>query len=132
MYGALTAHPARVTPDQALGDVRAFMYARPALRELLNAAEPFDREIPLDVPVTIAWAARDLVLPPWQAEVAKKMLPQAEHILMRGVGHVPMTDAPRFVAKVLLRGSAPAASIAAIQSATRPSLVPVAVAAATA
>jgi pimeloyl-ACP methyl ester carboxylesterase len=119
MYGILTAHPARVSPDQALGDVRGFMYARPALRELLNAAEPFDRQIALDVPVTIAWAARDLVLPPWQAEVAKQMFPLAEHIMMRGVGHVPMTDDPQFVAKILLRGSAPAASIAPIESAPR-------------
>lgn len=122
MYGLLTAHPARVSPDQALGDVRGFMYARPALRELLNAAEPFDREIPLDVPVTIAWAARDLVLPPWQAQVAKQMFPLAEHIMMRGVGHVPMTDDPQFVAKILLRGSAPAASIAPIESAPRASV----------
>lgn len=114
MYGLLTAHPARVSPDQALGDVRGFLYARPALRTLLQAAEPFEGEMPLDVPVTIAWAARDLVLPPWQAEVAKQALPLAEHILMRGVGHVPMTDDPRFVAKILLQGSAPVASIAPI------------------
>ena len=32
--------------------------------------------------------------------------------MMRGVGHVPMTDNPRFVAKMLLRGSAPAATVA--------------------
>jgi pimeloyl-ACP methyl ester carboxylesterase len=116
MYGMLTAHPARVTPDQALGDVRGFLYARPALRTLLDAAESFDGEIPFDVPVTIAWAARDLVLPPWQAEIAKQMFPLGEHIMMRGVGHVPMTDDPHFVAKVLLRGSAPVASVAPIET----------------
>jgi pimeloyl-ACP methyl ester carboxylesterase len=119
MYGLLTAHPGRVSPDQALGDVRGFMYARPALRILLNAAESFDREIPSDVPVTIAWAARDLVLPPWQAEIAKQMFPLGEHIMMRGVGHVPMTDDPSVVARILLRGSAPVASIAPIESAVR-------------
>jgi pimeloyl-ACP methyl ester carboxylesterase len=64
------------------------------------------------VPVTIAWAARDLVLPPWQAEVARQKLPHATHITMRGVGHVPMTDNPTFVAEVLLRGSALVASVA--------------------
>lgn len=114
MYGMLCAHPGRVSADQALGDVRGFRYARPALREILGAAEPFDGEIPLDVPVTIAWAARDFVLPPWQAHVAKAQLPLAEHVMMRGVGHVPMTDDPGFVAKVLLRGSAPVAQVAAI------------------
>jgi pimeloyl-ACP methyl ester carboxylesterase len=117
MYGMLCAHPGRVSPDQALGDVRGFLYARPALRTLLAAAEPFDLEIPLDVPVTIAWAARDLVLPPWQAAAAKLAFPFGDHILMRGVGHVPMTDDPDFVAKILLRGSEPMASIAPIESA---------------
>ena len=120
MYGVLTAHPARVSADQALGDARGFLRARPALRLLLEEAHPFDREIPLDVPVTVAWAARDLVLPPWQAEAARRLLPFAEHITMRGVGHVPMTDNPSFVASVLLRGSGPSAAIAPIETA-RPS-----------
>ena len=75
------------------------------------------KEIPLDVPVTVAWAARDLVLPPWQAEAARRLLPFAEHITMRGVGHVPMTDNPAHVASVLLRGSGPAAAIAPIEAA---------------
>jgi pimeloyl-ACP methyl ester carboxylesterase len=111
MYGLLSSHPARVSRDHALGDIRAFVYARPALRILLAAAEPFTATVPLDVPVTIAWAARDLVLPPWQAQVAKRIVPHAEHIMMRGVGHVPMFDDPAHVARVLLRGSAPAASV---------------------
>lgn len=121
MYGLLTAHPGRVSRDQAIGDARAFMYARPALRLLLDAAEPFDGVIPLDVPVTIAWAGRDLLLPPWQAEIAKELFPLGAHIMMRGVGHVPMTDDPSFVAEVLLRGSEPAASVAPISVAARTS-----------
>lgn len=120
MYGLLCGRPSRVSADQAIGDARAFRYARPALRALLEAAEPFNREIPPDVPVTIAWAARDLVLPPWQATRAKQLLPHGEHLMMRGVGHVPMTDDPNFVAKVLLRGSQPAASISPL-----PPLAPV-------
>ncbi len=73
---------------------------------------PFDGEIAPHIPVTIAWAARDLVLPPWQADVAKRMLPQAVHRMMRGVGHVPMWDDPKHVARVLLQGSAPVAEVA--------------------
>ncbi|MGI8759697.1 MAG: alpha/beta fold hydrolase [Jatrophihabitantaceae bacterium] len=111
MYGILMAHPARVSPDHALGDFRAFAYARPALRLLLDAATPFTDEIAADVPVTVAWGARDLVLPPWQAEVAKEVLPHATHVMMRGIGHVPMWDNPDFVARVLLRGSAPSAAV---------------------
>jgi pimeloyl-ACP methyl ester carboxylesterase len=112
MYAALMAHPMRVPRDQALGDIRAFRYAIPALHTLLAAATPFAGDIPSDVPVTIAWAARDLVLPPWQAEVARAALPNAEHLTMRGVGHVPMWDDPKCVARVLLRGSAPVATVA--------------------
>jgi pimeloyl-ACP methyl ester carboxylesterase len=112
MYGLLMAHPGRVSAEQALGDFRGFEYARPALRTLLPAATPFLEPIPDDVPVTIAWGARDLVLPAWQARVARELLPRAEHIMMRGVGHVPMNDNPAYVASILLRGSAPVASVA--------------------
>lgn len=117
MYGLLTSRPGRISPDHALGDFRAFERARPTMRMLLDAATPFTDEIPADVPVTIAWAARDLVLPRWQAEVAKQRLPHAEHILMRGVGHVPMFDNPEFVAKVILRGSEPTAVVESIAAA---------------
>lgn len=117
IYGVLVAHPSRISADEALGDVRSFAYAIPALCAILDAATPFDDAIPMDVPVTVAWAARDLVLPPWQAERARELLPQAEHVLMRGVGHVPMWDAPDYVAKLLLRGSEPAATVAPLTAA---------------
>jgi pimeloyl-ACP methyl ester carboxylesterase len=117
MYGILMRHPERVSADHALGDFRAFEYARPALRLLLDAATPFTDAIPEDVPVTIAWAARDLVLPPWQAEVAKEVVPRAAHVMMRGVGHLPMWDDPERVADVLLRGSEPVATVAPLGAA---------------
>lgn len=117
VYSTLMAHPSRVPFDHVLGDVRAFMYARPALRALLGAAEPFTDEIPPDVPVTVAWAGRDLVLPRGQAQTAKERLPQATHLTLRGVGHVPMFDDPHAVARVLLEGSTPAASVAPLEPA---------------
>jgi pimeloyl-ACP methyl ester carboxylesterase len=117
IYALLMAHPGRMTADHARGDIRGFVYARPALRELLAGATPFDQAIPASVPVTVAWAARDLVLPTWQAAVAKRTLPNAEHIVMRGVGHVPMYDNPDLVAEVILRGSAPTADVTPIQPA---------------
>jgi len=119
VYSSLMAHPSRVPTDHVIGDVRAFMYARPTLRTMLAAAEPFTDPIPRDVPVTIAWSGRDLVQPRWQAETAKRRLPHAEHVMLRGVGHVPMFDNPRHIAKVLLRGSAPAATVAPIAAAKR-------------
>ncbi|HJQ43550.1 MAG TPA: alpha/beta fold hydrolase, partial [Jatrophihabitantaceae bacterium] len=112
MYGTLMAHPRNVPVEHAIGDFHAFNYARPALTDLLAAASPFTEAIPSDIPVTIAWAGRDLVLPTWQAKVARATLPQAHHILMRGVGHVPMFDDPELVAGILLRGSEPVAPVA--------------------
>jgi pimeloyl-ACP methyl ester carboxylesterase len=112
VYSALMAHPTRVPVDATLGDIRGFRRAMPALRTLLSAASPFTGEIPSDVRVTVAWAARDLVLPRWQAEVARAVLPDAEHVMMRGVGHVPMWDDPKHVTRLLLRGSAPVTRLA--------------------
>ena len=103
MYGLLMARPGRVGADHALGDLRAFEYARPALRLILDAATPFTGHIPADVPVTVAWGSRDLILPPWQAEVARAVLPGAEHVRLPGVGHVPMWDAPDEIVRLLLR-----------------------------
>lgn len=115
VYSALMAHPGRVPSDTTLGDIRGFRRAMPALRILLGAATPFTGEIDPDVPVTIAWAARDLVLPRWQAEVARAVLPHAEHVMMRGVGHVPMWDDPKHVTRILLRGSAPVTQVAPLK-----------------
>ena len=112
LYGLLVAHPSHVSADQARGDARAFLRARPALQVLLDAASPFEREIPLEIPVTIAWAGRDLMLPPWQARVARRRLPLATHLVMKGVGHVPMTDDPELVADILLQGSSATAAVA--------------------
>src|SRR4051812_32140825 len=115
VYSTLMAHPSRVPFDHVLGDVRAFMYARPTLRTLLDAAEPFTDPIAGDIPVTIAWCSRDLLMPRWQAETAKQRYPQADHRILRGVGHVPMFDHPRLIAKVLLDGSAPRATVAPLR-----------------
>lgn len=116
VYSALMSHPTRVPVDHALGDIRSFRRSLPALRILLDEATPFHGEIDPQVPVTIAWAARDLVLPPWQAEVARAVLPHAEHLTMRGAGHVPMFDDPKRVARILLRGSAPVTRLAPLRA----------------
>lgn len=105
MYGMLMTHPSRVPIDQALGDIRAFKRAIPALYQILDAATPFTLPIAEDIPVLVAWAGRDLVLPRWQAAGAHKALPNARHEIMHGVGHVPMWDDPALVADVILRGS---------------------------
>jgi pimeloyl-ACP methyl ester carboxylesterase len=106
MFGWINAHPSRLDPELALGDFQAFTRAQPALHTLVREATPFTGTVPADIPVTIAWGAWDLVLPPYQARRAKTALPTARHIRLPGCGHVPMSDDPELVAGVLLRGSA--------------------------
>lgn len=106
MFGWITARPGRIEREAAVGDLQAMLRARPALRELLAQAYTFTPELPDDVPVTIAWGSRDVVLRPYQARRARSVLPDATHLWLPRCGHVPMSDRPRMVADVLLRGSA--------------------------
>jgi pimeloyl-ACP methyl ester carboxylesterase len=114
LYATVVHHPSRMSPEQALGDMRAFMAASPALNAILTEASPFEGQIPADVPVAIAWGSHDRLLPRRQALVARDRLPQARFVRLAGCGHTPMTDDPALVAGILLRGSSrplrPAAS----------------------
>jgi pimeloyl-ACP methyl ester carboxylesterase len=105
MLGWITAHPGNIEPEQALGDFKAFRRAQPVLHEIIAAATRFEGVIPPQIPVTIAWGTRDLVLPRYQAKVARQSLPQARHLWLTGSGHVPMSDDPQTVAQILLEGS---------------------------
>lgn len=105
MFGWITAHPGRIDPERAFGDFKAFRRAQPALHEIIAGATRFDGVIPPDIPVTIGWGTRDLVLPRYQAKVARQTLPQARHVWLTGSGHVPMSDDPETVAQILLEGS---------------------------
>ena len=105
MYGTIVARPSRMTPEQASGDIAAFLAAGDALTAILDTAIEFTGEIPGDVPVTIAWGDRDRLLRPHQAAIARQRLPKARFVTLPGCGHVPMTDDPQLVADVLLRGS---------------------------
>jgi hypothetical protein len=105
IYAAIVNRPSQVTPEQASGDFAAFLAASSAVNAILAAAVPFTGSIPAGVPVTIGWGTRDRLLRPRQGLLAKAMLPQARLVLLRGCGHIPVTDDPPLVADVLLRGS---------------------------
>jgi pimeloyl-ACP methyl ester carboxylesterase len=53
-------------------------------------------------PVTIAWAEKDRLLLPRQAERARRALPWARHLKLFGCGHVPTWDDPALVARTIL------------------------------
>jgi pimeloyl-ACP methyl ester carboxylesterase len=105
LYATIVSRPGLMSPQQAEGDFAAFLAAKPTVNLILAAAEPYHGEIPAHVPVTIGWGSKDRLLSPHQALVARDRLPQATFVRLPGCGHVPMTDDPELVARVLLRGS---------------------------
>lgn len=105
VYAAIVNRPSRMSPEQAVADLLAFVAAREALETILADMTRFTARVPAGVPVTIGWGTSDRLLPFRQAMVAKARLPEARLVRLEGCGHVPMTDDPGLVADVLLRGS---------------------------
>jgi pimeloyl-ACP methyl ester carboxylesterase len=104
--GAFVARPSLMSAEQALADSVAFLAARDAVRAVLADGVSFTLTVPAEVPVTVAWGEKDRVLPRRQVRVARQRLPHARFVTLPGCGHVPMTDDPALVARVLLEGSA--------------------------
>jgi pimeloyl-ACP methyl ester carboxylesterase len=99
------AHPDRVPPEALAASIRAGGLApvvAPLLREF-----PLQQVQPLpavrDYPVRLVWAGQDRVLPfdGFGAPMLER-LPGAELIHLDGVGHVPMSDDPVAVARLIL------------------------------
>lgn len=65
------------------------------------------------VPVTIAWAAKDRMTPPHQADRAREVLPNANFVTLPDCGHAAMVDNPQLVARVILEALPPRSSDAA-------------------
>jgi pimeloyl-ACP methyl ester carboxylesterase len=105
LYGLIVARPGRLSPAQVVGDMAGMARASRAVHAVFGSFEPFTMGIADDVPVTIAWGTKDRILSPANARVARSRLPSARFVSLDGCGHVPMTDDPEAVAKVLLAGS---------------------------
>jgi pimeloyl-ACP methyl ester carboxylesterase len=107
-FGQLVARPAEMPEPTARAALRS-MATSPGFeatrRELLSyrleGPEP-------TVPVTIAWAAKDRMTPPHQAERARDLLPGARIITLDGCGHAAMVDDPALVARVVREATATA------------------------
>jgi len=108
LLSPIATHGERLPAAGVMNDMRGMRRALPAMRTIFPAAEPFHRAIPADIPVTIAWGAKDHILLPYQARIAARRIPGARHLWLPDCGHVPMADDPALVARVLLEGSRPA------------------------
>jgi pimeloyl-ACP methyl ester carboxylesterase len=98
--------PARRLPGPAEPRTGGRRRARPAPRvrlpTVVRSARGYSFDGSPDVPVTVAWGSKDHILQPHQAERARERLPKARHVDLPGCGHVPMSDAPDLVARLVL------------------------------
>lgn len=91
----LFGRPARVAASAATEDLHALAAGAgfgPVRRALRSQGAICGGE---DVPTTIVWGRRDLVLPARsQSRRARRLRPQATHVLLGGCGHLPFSDDP--------------------------------------
>lgn len=98
----VAARPWRIPREEVVQWGRATA-AAPSYWALLRADWSVE---PPGCPTTIAWGERDwLLIFSRQAPRAKRRLPAARHVVLRGCGHVPTWDDPGQVARVLLEAS---------------------------
>jgi pimeloyl-ACP methyl ester carboxylesterase len=107
LCGVLFARPDLLQPQVLLEDMRA-MVGAVGFGPTLAAGEKiiFAGRVP-DVPITIAWGARDFLFRRPRAESVIRRIPHVRLLRLPGCGHVPMNDNPDLVAHVLLSGSNP-------------------------
>jgi pimeloyl-ACP methyl ester carboxylesterase len=105
VLGRVVAHPERVS-DADLREMIENMVSCPLLDALLAGQARMEPMTDFDValcPVRIAWAERDRILPYRRyGRPMANVVRGAEFSLLPGVGHVPMYDDPRLVARTIL------------------------------
>ncbi|MGN2635362.1 alpha/beta fold hydrolase [Nocardia takedensis] len=100
------AKPWAVDPQVALDTANGAAQA-PAFTDALASFDTArldeSRAALTDIPVTIAWGDRDVLLTySTQSRRARTALPEARHVTLRGSGHTPFYDDPEACAQVLL------------------------------
>jgi pimeloyl-ACP methyl ester carboxylesterase len=100
--GPLAARPWRKDPDEALEETELFASC-PGFEATLPhtfGAQPRGLTT-LDTPVLILWGTMDVILIPRQGRRFERLIPGAELRYIRGIGHVPMADAPEQLADAI-------------------------------
>ena len=117
--GPHVGRPWRYDPDELMEHTRAVRQL-PRLRGHAphHLPPPAARADELDVPVLILWGTLDVILLPRQGRRFERLIPGAELRYIRGIGHVPMSDAPDELADAIAefaldRRRAPVAQAAA-------------------
>jgi pimeloyl-ACP methyl ester carboxylesterase len=106
LVSTIYARPGRRSPEAAVAETRALRGATGFHETLAAGGGVLFTDDVRDIPVTIAWGAKDRLLLRRQGIRAKHVIPRARLVRLPGCGHVPMNDDPALVARVLLDGSA--------------------------
>ena len=102
LAGPTVARPWKLDPDDLIEEVRLFANCPgfdPAMPYAIGA-QPAGLTT-LDVPVLILWGTLDVILLPRQGRRFERLIPGAELRYIRGIGHVPMSDAPEELAEAI-------------------------------
>ncbi|MBW1603310.1 alpha/beta fold hydrolase [Streptomyces sp. JJ66] len=101
LTGTIYAKPSLRAPSAVEAELRALRAAPGFARTLAAGRAAAFRDDVTSVPVTIAWGDRDRLLLPRQGLRAKRTIPGARLVRLRGCGHVPMNDDPAQVVRVI-------------------------------
>lgn len=103
LFGQVVGRPWLLTEEESLRMATVFGDS-PVVLATLEATGHFeDADLSgIDVPVTVAWGTRDVILLPRQGPRFKRAMPQTRLVKLEGLGHTPMTDDPATVAHVIL------------------------------
>ncbi len=108
LLGQLFARPWRMPAEEALLLLED-AWSAPAFAPALVAFEKHTFSAGQEltgVPLTVAWGSRDaLLIYGRQAPRARRVLPQARHVTLPGLGHTPFFDDPDLVASVIADGT---------------------------
>ncbi|MCX5609211.1 alpha/beta fold hydrolase [Streptomyces sp. NBC_00047] len=102
LTGTIYARPARRSPEAVVAETLALRDATGFEKTLAaGGSVRFTDDVP-GLPVTIAWGTRDRLLLRRQGVRAKQTVPGARLVRLPDCGHVPMSDDPALVARVVL------------------------------
>ncbi|WP_199552077.1 alpha/beta fold hydrolase [Streptomyces sp. N35] len=105
LTSTIYARPGRRSPEAVVAETLALREAT-GFHATLAAGRGVQWSDDVDsVPVTIGWGTRDRLLLRRQGVRAKRAIPGARLIALRGCGHVPMNDDPALVSRVILDAS---------------------------
>lgn len=95
------AHGERLSPDALIDSADAVLKCTTG--EDLLATRELCQPLEANCPIDVVWSELDQIFPVGQfTETARQRIPNARHLVLEGIGHVPMFDDAQRVARTIL------------------------------